>query len=604
MKNRFLILFILIFALIGLKANAGVLKNPFHKKPVEACHDKPGCKEQTSVPQTIDPTLKARAAYLELEGDSVEYDHESNVYVTSGMSVAHIVDQDALLEADEIIYYGSDQHIEAIGNIKITRDKIVTKGESFKFDVTSNKYLLTKPETVLQGAIIKARNVGSLPEDKIEYERGRLTLDEPIRVAQGFGTRGKRPRTFYSHQASRAARKKPTWNDVGKEVRYRVIAEKIVYDHKKPVRNLTVYGARVHLKNFSLPALPQFTTTVNSDPNVRSAPLIAPTIGTLGALGGFALGPAFNFNLNDYHVLSISPFGQLGSEGATGFGGMIGLYGPRTKAEITYGSLKDRFVGQFRQRLGKHTEFRSAYNQYLDNGFLGQTLAQINVELVDRRNIPFPFTENGLSLRSSSNWAQSNVGILPSRYKEFLRESGDPKDFENSAFKIEEQVSLVSKPVFKIGTEKYNTALRFRTRNAFRAYSTGDIQGIFTGGPLLDNTLGPVAFELGYDQGYVKGDSPLFYDQYIQGMQSVSFDGDVMLHEWVTLGGYGTYNLKAEEVVERQVRAKIGPKDFKMLVNWDALRQQTQFGLNFLFGQPVDFEKFVIINSQSMTGGI
>ena len=87
-------------------------------------------------------------------------------------------------------------------------------------------------------------------------------------------------------------------------------------------------------------------------------------------------------------------------------------------------------------------------------------------------------------------------------------------------------------------------------------------------------------------------------------MQSVSFDGDIKLDEWVTLGGYGTYNLQADELIERQVRAKVGPKDFKMLVNWDALRQQTQFGLNFLFGQPVDFEKFVILNSQNKTSGI
>ncbi len=120
----------------------------------------------------------------------------------------------------------------------------------------------------------------------------------------------------------------------------------------------------------------------------------------------------------------------------------------------------------------------------------------------------------------------------------------------------------------------------------------------------MDNNFGPVSFELGYDQGIVEGKSPLFFDQYIQGMQSVSLDGDVKLHEWVTLGGYGTYNVKAEELVERQFRAKVGPKDFKMLVNWDALRQQTQFGLNFLFGQPVDFERFLILNSQSRSGGI
>ncbi len=601
MKKTYLTLLILLLVFIHLfcmETRASILKNPFQKNTKK--------QTKTESPKTnviADSTLKAKAVYLDLEGDSVEYDQESNVYITTGMSIAHIVDQDAVLEADEIIYYGKDQHVEAIGNIKITRGNIVTTGESFTFDVNSNKYLLTRPHTVIGGAVIRSRNVSSDPNGQVEYKHGRLKLDEPVRVAQGFGAR-QHPKTFYSYRASKMSKAKPSWADIPREPRYRVTAEKIVYEQNKALDNLTVYGARVHFRNFSLPAAPKFTTTVNSDPNVRSASLIAPILGTQGALGGFAVGPSFNFNVTDYHILSVSPFGQIGSGGAFGFGGGLGFYGPTTMADIMYGSLKNRFVGQFRQKLGKHLEFRSAYNRYLDDGFLGSTLAQINVELVDRRKLKVPFSESGISFRTSSNWAQSNSSILPTKYKNFLNDAGNEKNFKNSAFKLEEQVSLVSKPIFQAGNDNYNTAFRLRTRNALRGYSTGDFQGIFTGGPLLDNKLGPLSFELGYDQGFVKGQSPLFYDQFIQGKKSVSLDGDIKLHEWVTLGGYGTYNLTAAELVERQVRAKVGPKDFKMLVNWDVLRQQTQFGLNFLFGQPVDFEKFLILNSQNKTGKI
>ncbi|MBI3591596.1 MAG: hypothetical protein HY094_09510 [Candidatus Melainabacteria bacterium] len=597
MKKGHLILFILLtlvyVLLFDLQVSASILKNPFHKNSKTQTQSQEAANE--------DPTLKAKAVYLELEGDSVEYDQESNVYITYGMSIAHIIDQNANLEADQIIYYGSDQHLEAKGNIKIIRDNIVSTGESFKFDVTSNKYLITKPETVVKGAVIKARIAGSLPDNQIEYTHGRLKIDEPIRIAQGFGAK-RHPRTFYSYKSSKASKAKASWEDIGKP-RYRVTAEKLVYDANKKIDNLTVYGGRIYFKTFSLPAAPKFTTTVSSDPNVRSAPLIAPVVGTQGALGGFSLGPNFNLNVTDHHILSFAPFAQIGSGGAKGFGSMLGFYGPSTLAELSYGSLKDRFIGQFRQRFGTMTEFRTAYNYYLDDGFLGSSLSKFNVEVVDRRNIKVPFTETGVHFRTSSSWVQSDPTILPSKYKNFLKDAGNPKDFTKTAFKAEEQVVIVSKPVFKIGTEKYNTALRFRTRNALRAYSTGDFQGIFTGGPILDSVLGPASFEIGYDQGYVKGKSPLFYDQYIQGMQSVSLDGDVKLSEWVTLGGYGTYNLKAAELIERQVRAKVGPKDFKMLVNWDLLRQQTQFGLNFLFGQPVDFEKFVIINSQNRNSG-
>lgn len=594
MQKKILILFLLLSISCGLvQPPAAAFKHL--KKKVSS--KKQLNKEEDS--------LKASAAYLELEGDNVEYDHEKNVYITSGMSIAHIVDQNATLEADEITYYGATQEVIAKGNIKITRDGIVTDGESFKFDVTSNKYLVTKPNTIVNGALIKARVANSLNgSNDIEYRTGTIKLDEPVRIAQGFGAR-RNPPSFYSRRKSRASKAKASWEDVSKETRYRVTAEKIVYDGTKKLNNLTIYGGKLHFKNFSLPAYPQFRTTVSSDPNVRSAPLIAPTIGTQGVLGGFAVGPNFNFNVTDYHILSISPFAQIGSGADNyGFGGKLGFHGPNSSIEGAYGSLKNRFILRAVQRIGKSTQLRVAHNQYLDDGFIGSTLTKYIYEVVDRRRVRFPFTESGLNFRSSLGWVETDPAITPTRYKNFLSEAGNEHKFRKSAFKFQEQLNVISKPIIKFGNEKFNTALRVRTRDAFRLYSTGNVQGVITGGPLIDNTVGPLSFEVGYVQGFVKGKSPLIYDQYIQGMQSIALDGDLKIFEGLTLGGYSTYNIKSGDIVEKQIRAKVGPKDFKMLVNWDALRQQTQFGLNFLFGQPVDFERFVILNSQRKSGGI
>ena len=600
MKKQGLTIFILVLLfsfLSNASAKASIFKLPFHKQRVKV----------KAAPMEIkdDSTLAAKAVYLELEGDNVEFDQEKNIYTTTGNSVAHIVDQNARLEADKIIYYGSAQEIEAIGSIKITREGSVTNGESFRFNVTSNKYLITEPETKLQGAIITARKIESSADSSVEYTKGEFQFDEPIRVAQGFGSRGQHPHTFYSKSVARKAAKKPLWDDVPKEKKYKVTAEKIVYESEKEIKNLTVYKPRVHFKNFSLPLSPKLVLTINGDENIRSAPLITPTVGTQGALGGFALGPSFNFNLTKYHVVSLSPFGQIGDAAEFGIGGKIGFVGPSTNAEFGYGSLKDRFFGKLYQNIfSEKTKLRLGWNQYFDNGFLGNTLPQIEVGVVDRRAIKVPFTEGGLALRTTANWSKVDPEILPTQFREFQRDAGNPKEFKSSAFKIEEQLSLVTKPIFKLGTEKFNTAFRLRTRNAVRAYTSGDFQGIFTGGPLLDNVIGPLSFEAGYDQGLVQGQSPLLYDQFIQGKQSVWLDGDLKFGEWLTLGGFGSYNLKVEEVVERQIRAKFGPKDFKMLVNWDLLRQRSQFGLNFLFGQPIDFERFVILNSMRNVGGI
>lgn len=589
-----LLLFILIFS-SSFNLSSYAFKNTKKKNQ----------KAQKKTEEVSSDQLKASAAYLELEGDSVEYDHQNNVYITSGMSIAHIIDQNATLEADEIIYYGANEEVEAKGNIKITRDGTVTTGESFKFDVTSNKYLLTNPNTTVMGAVIKARLANSDSENNIEYKRGTLKLDEPIRIAQGFGAR-RNPPSFYSRRKARASKSKPSWEDVSKSDRYRVSAEKILFDNTKKINNLTILGAKLHFKNFSLPAYPKFTTTASSDPNVRSAPLIAPVLGTQGVLGGFAIGPNFNLNVTDYHIISVAPFAQIGSRGDNyGFGGKLGFHGPNSSIEGAYGSLKNRYILRAVQTVGRNTQIRLAHNQYLDDGFIGSTLTKYLAEVVDRRRVRLPFTESGINFRSSIGWIETDPNLAPTKYKNFLKDAtNNETDFKKSAFKFQEQINIISKPIIMLGNDTFNTALRVRTRDAFRAYSTGNLQGVFTGGPLLDNTVGPLSFEVGYIQGFVKGKSPLLYDQYIQGMQSVALDGDLKIFEGLSLGGYSTYNIKAGEVVEKQIRAKIGPKDFKMLVNWDALRQQTQFGLNFLFGQPVDFERFVILNSKAKSGGM
>ena len=67
MKKYYLILVIIFGFLFALQVKAAILKNPFHKQT-----------NKTIIPgsELSDSTLKARAVYLELEGDSVEYDHD------------------------------------------------------------------------------------------------------------------------------------------------------------------------------------------------------------------------------------------------------------------------------------------------------------------------------------------------------------------------------------------------------------------------------------------------------------------------------------------------------------------------------------------------
>lgn len=606
MKKFIFLTFLLICSTFVSISDAEAIgfKNPFNKKNNQKQEEKkteaPSVELSTDNSSEDDNVLMAKAVYLELEGDQVEYLQDKNIYITKGMSTAKIVDQKALLEADNIEYDGNTQKINATGNVKINRDGIISEGEKFNFDVTSNKYLLTDPKTMLTGAVLSARQAESgVSSGDIEYTKGSIDLDDPIKVVHGFGV-DKIPPTFYSSQMKRKVLLPGSWEDIPKGRDYKISASKIVYDASKTLKNLTFYNPRLKVRHFSIPLGSKLTTTVSKDPLVVTRPIVVPILGTKGGLGGFAVGPNFSRNINDHSVASFGPFVQVGD--SFGIGAQLGYYRKNTKAEIAYGSARDRFVGEFSHKIKDKTELRAAVNQFLDGGFLGSTLSKYNVGIIDKRGYNNSFlrkyTESGVLFRSEANWTEGDGDVTPDRLRTLQKKSAEDLDgLEKSAYKLEEQISLTTRPLFMIGTEYNNVALRLRTRNALRAYSTGDFQGIFTGGPLLDTVLGPLSFELGFNQSYTQGKSPLFYDQYIEGTQSIALDGDIKISEYLTLGGYTTYNLQDSELVQRQIRAKIGPKDFKLLVNLDSLRQQVQFGVNFLFGRPIDFERFLVVNS-------
>src|ERR1700679_2894557 len=112
-----------------------------------------GNVQQASVDdEEATPADKLIKGTVQIVADDTEFDQDKNTFLGTGNAVAIIGGQRSKLEADTILYDQGKEMIDARGNVKILRNGQLTSGSAFKFNVTSDEYLITNPDTMLNGS--------------------------------------------------------------------------------------------------------------------------------------------------------------------------------------------------------------------------------------------------------------------------------------------------------------------------------------------------------------------------------------------------------------------------------------------------------------------
>src|SRR5579885_1974534 len=124
----------------------------------------------------VDTTLQGT---IQIVADDTEFDQDKNTFLGTGNAVAIIGGQNSKLEADMILYDQTNEIIDARGNVRIIRDGQVTTGSSFKFKVSSDEYLITNPDTEINGTTIIARK-GQGTEEGMRFSKGEMTMAKPF----------------------------------------------------------------------------------------------------------------------------------------------------------------------------------------------------------------------------------------------------------------------------------------------------------------------------------------------------------------------------------------------------------------------------------------
>ena len=559
-------------------------RRPFSLEVDEEDDDEAGLASQISE----DTTLKGT---IQIVADDTEYDSEKNTFLGTGNAVCVIGGQNSRLEADMILYDQNEETIDARGHVTILREGQVTTGKSFKFKVNSDEYLITKPDTEVNGANIVAR-AGKGANGGLAFKDGTLQFPTPFvfQKSQYYGPVG--------HLMELAKKKAHPDAYMPAKPSYKFTARRMVYEKYKDQGNLTIFGGRMMFGKFGVP-LPKLNATITKDGNDMIMP-IAPALGSNMQVGGINLGPQFNTLLpNGKGVVSWSPMLQIGGRTLDGRGGGsgLGLAGQATittkklKAGIATGSVNNIMVADLHYRISPHLRLQSGINRFMDDGMFGFRRARLAAELVDTRmtnKIPFL---SYAAARSSAGWMQDNpqlVNLSPNYAQLF-----GPNQFKtvmNSGFKLQEQITFTTHPLFAIGNDKYGLKSYIYGGGALRAYSSGDASAIGQLGPVLSLNLNRFHLQTNYNQSVAKGSSPFVFDQFIQGQRSLNMMGDVKVNKYLTLGAGMGYNLSNKLFYSRTITAAIGPEDFKVLLTRDMVTGINRVGFDILYGAPVPFK--------------
>lgn len=560
--------------------------------------------------------------FVDIVADEVFYNQEQNHYDAKGNAETYLPGKNAKLFADYISYDSESEMLEAFGNIKIIQapeslslielkadSKVplgvnVIYGTYISFNTTSNEYELKEPRLYVNGLKLKARTAKSTyykpsknnreSENILRFEDGIAAFDKPITVY----SHGNNIYTRYSSDQSRFnAHRQYDWNDISDKQTLHYSAKEIFFDNTRKTNNLRIKGARVWMNDrFSLPAPFDITTTVGDAADTKFK---GPVIGTRERIGGFAIGPRYFYDV-DKGVFSLVPVLQLGNGRRVG-AGLIGTFntpGDKTAIMAGYGTLYQRPIFNIHQEIfNKHLQVNALVNQFKRDGIFGSSLVGQLYEVSSDYRIKLPFMDDrGMRIRAAAGWAKDNNELFSNQRREQLaaERPGDNLNIEHSGFRSDIETSFYTQPIIRRGNELYNFSLRARAQGAARYYGTGDFMTIARFGPSIEARIDNLTFEIAYLFASVTGESPFLFDQFIDGSQSVVFDGDYRVNQWLSLGTLFTYNLSREQFVRNEVRTEFGPHDMKLRLSYDTILNQVAIGFNAIYGEPVKYDKLKV----------
>ena len=273
--------------------------------------------------------------------------------------------------------------------------------------------------------------------------------------------------------------------------------------------------------------------------------------------------------------------------------GIIGRHRSRNSTfEAGYSSSTDRFVARGLYKFGNGLSFRYGKNAYLPEGFMGTRRAGYAGQLAYERS----YLERGLGVTFRH-------GTYAGFFSDYKKKPGI--DHYYATMRFRENLEL-QKEFWRYNNREQDFNVRFVVIGQASAtlYGNGDTAGVVRIGPTLATRLKKWESSVSYFQTGIHGDSPFVFDKYRYGKCAISFNEKFNFNNKFALGYIATIspnkdNYEHDMITESRFYALLGPKDFKIALSYDFVRDVGHLDFMFIFGSDstrINFEKLTTDN--------
>ena len=515
---------------------------------------------------------------FQINADKVTYnDEDGNVYAKGNVEIISHA-QGVKLVADNAVLDKESQTLKLSDNVKIIKDNTEMRGESLIVDLNEQNILMDNPEFEAYSFLIKAQE-GYLIANDVQMLNG--TVKTTQKQEYPFGTRGfmRLEPTYMTPYIDKIEYEK---DPSEKSQAYRIDSKEIVLTNYKDHRSLVLKGSNVYYNNKKI--VRNADIEIITDKSHQVAEVNAPEIGNLRGFGTY-VGYGMLFKLPKGHTLKLMPV--LTYKDGIGAGAIARYRNQHGLFEGGWNSSSENLVARGKFQLTNDLGFSFGRNAYLPEGFMGANRSGYAAQLQYIKSY---------AIRDLN--ASFSNGIYAGVFSDY-RSKIDPED-TYSTTRLRYMAQLHKNVyMYKNPEQDFQMLLRATAQGAATVYGSGETHGIVRVGPQIVTRYKKWEQNLAYYLSGIHGESPFRFDEYRYGKSTIAINERFSVNEKFAFG-FRLYitpmkdNRKEDFFTECRFYVVVGPRDLKLALSYDFVRDVAHMDFMFLLGSDnsrINFDK-------------
>ncbi len=520
---------------------------------------------------------------FQINADKITYDdEEGNVYAKGHVEII-AKSQDVVLKADEAVLDKPSQTIKLHDNVKIIKGGVEMSGEYMLVDLNEQNILMDNPTLEAYSFIVNAQE-GYLIANDIQMLNG--TVKSAKQTEYPFETKGFMRLNNGALDYGRMMMQQDytSTSDVSttRKQSYRIDAKEIVITSYKDHNSMLLKKSNIYYNNHKI--VHNSDIEIISDKQKQVFETNMPEGGTLRSFGTY-IGYGMVYKLPRGQTLKLMPALVYGDSNIG-----VGIVGrhqtPNSTLEAGWATSTSNLVVRGRYKLGHGLDLRYGRNAYLPEGFMGARRSGYAAQLQYLKSF---YVKDIDSYFNHGVYA----GVFSDYQKHNQEEAYCTSRFRYLAELRKELLSYENKE------QELKIALNALAQGSATLYGSGQTVGVARIGPYVSTKLKGWTSSIGYMLGGIHGDSPFYFDKYRYGKSTIMLDEKFNFNNKFAIGYRANIsplkdNIEEDLLTESRFYAIVGPRDLKVALSYDFVRDVAHVDFMFLIGSDstkIDFNK-------------